>query len=121
MRLPNPDRAVVDPAKLRDYLLSYEHPVGRFKAVVFATIGYRREAWQLFQADLLAIALLDGARIAATNQYGRLFRLQAMLRGPNGRVLSVVSIWLVRAGEDFPRLVTVYPGGRRWRTKNTTR
>jgi len=30
--LPNADEAVIEPAKLRDYLLSTTHPLGRFKA-----------------------------------------------------------------------------------------
>jgi hypothetical protein len=32
MKLPNPKRAVVDIAKLRDYILNPEHPRGRHKA-----------------------------------------------------------------------------------------
>ena len=43
MKLPNADAATVDDAKVRDYLLSPEHPVGRFKARVFRSAGYRRE------------------------------------------------------------------------------
>ena len=91
MRLPNPDRAVVDDAKVRDYLLSREHPIGRFKAAVFAWAGYRRESWQSLKADLVAVTL------------------------------PVTTIWLVPRGSEFPRLVTVYPGGRRWRTESSTR
>jgi hypothetical protein len=43
MNLPNADRAVVDPAKLRDYLLAAGHPVGRFKARFFVSLGYVAE------------------------------------------------------------------------------
>ena len=32
MRLPGAQRAIIDAAKVRDYLLSPEHPVGRAKA-----------------------------------------------------------------------------------------
>jgi len=121
MRLPNPDRAIVDVAKVRDYLLSFEHPVGRFKAALFGAVGYRRESWQLLRADLLAIAELDGARLKANTGYGQSFELPAILKGPAQRALPVVTVWLVRSGEDFPRLVTVYPRGRRWATKSTIR
>lgn len=120
MRLPNPDRAVVNAAKVRDYLLSFEHPVGQHKAAVFRAAGYRRETWSVLQADLEAVAWLDGARLKATTEYGRLFELPAILRGPAQRSLRVMTIWLVRRREDFPRLITVYPGGRRWGTRNTT-
>ena len=35
MKLPRAEHAVVEDAKVRDYLLSREHPVGRFKAAFF--------------------------------------------------------------------------------------
>ena len=35
MILPNIDKAVIEPEKLRDYLLSKSHPIGRFKAEFF--------------------------------------------------------------------------------------
>lgn len=113
MFLPNPDRAIVDPAKVRDYLLSHEHPIGRFKAVVFEAAGYHRDAWQLLQADLIAIARLSGATLRETTLYGQKFEVPGILRGPAKRELPVITAWLVRRGEDFPRLITVYPGGRR--------
>lgn len=56
MKLPNHDSALIDPAKVRDYLLSPEHPVGRFKATFFAAIGYKRGDWQKLSSDLLEIA-----------------------------------------------------------------
>ena len=108
MLLPNPDRAVVEPAKVRDYLLSPEHPVGRFKAIVFQNAGYRRGHWEILQTDLAATAHLD-ARLEAQTPFGQKYEVLASLRGPAGRDLAVVVVWLVRRGEDFPRLVTVYP------------
>jgi len=108
MLLPNPDRALVEATKVRDYLLSTEHPVGRFKAAVFASIGYRREDWAILQADLLATARLE-AVLQAQTPFGQKFEVPAILRGPSGCELAVVVIWLVRRGEDFPRLVTAYP------------
>jgi len=40
VRIRNAEHAVVDPAKLRDYLLSPEHPVGRAKARYFTALGF---------------------------------------------------------------------------------
>jgi hypothetical protein len=45
MKLPFAENAVVDAEKVRDYLLSRLHPVGRFKAVFFAGLGYTQENW----------------------------------------------------------------------------
>ena len=46
MRLPNADQAIIDPRKVRDYLLSSEHPVGGYKAHLFTRVGFVREEWQ---------------------------------------------------------------------------
>ena len=54
--LPNAALATVDPAKVRDYLLSPAHPIGRFKATVFFALGYTREDWPRLRDDLLAHA-----------------------------------------------------------------
>jgi len=86
MRLPNADRAVVDPAKVRDYLLSHEHEVGG--------------------------SVLPGAEFTGLTRHGRKFRLPASLLGPAGRELVVTTVWIVRWEEDFPRFVTAYPGVR---------
>ena len=46
MRLPDGKRAIIDSDKLRDYVLSQGHPVGRFKAAFFASLGYEIDNWQ---------------------------------------------------------------------------
>ncbi len=52
MNLPGVDRAVIDEAKIRDYLLSDAHPVGRFKAAFFVGLGHSIAGWQGLAADL---------------------------------------------------------------------
>src|SRR6266513_208368 len=60
--LPYADSAVVEPSKVRDYLLSASHPIGRFKATVFFALGYTPENWQRLRDDLLALARTDRQR-----------------------------------------------------------
>jgi hypothetical protein len=72
MKLPNANSAIVDEAKVRDYLLSPEHPVGHFKARVFMAAGYRRQAWQRLREDLTALAATVDAELARTDEYGQL-------------------------------------------------
>ena len=43
MKVPNNDRASIPIEKIRDYLLSTSHPIGRTKAVFFNKIGYNIE------------------------------------------------------------------------------
>jgi hypothetical protein len=38
--VPGRERALIDQAKLQDYLLSTEHPIGRFKARFVAALGF---------------------------------------------------------------------------------
>jgi hypothetical protein len=118
MVLPNRVRAVVVPAKVRDYLLSHEHAVGRFKAVVFETTGFPRDSWEVLHADLLAVAGADGAVLKMTGLHGRKYEVPAILKGPAGRELSVLTVWLVRRSEDFPRFITAYPRARRWGSRS---
>ena len=113
MRLPAAERAYVDHAKVRDYLLSPVHPHGRFKADFFRGLGYTRAKWPRLQRDLKDGATADGAIPAALTVFGRLFELRVMLRGPSGREASVVTVWITRREEDFPRFVTAYPGAPR--------
>ncbi|MFM7513170.1 MAG: DUF4926 domain-containing protein [Cyanobium sp.] len=51
--LPHADHALVEEAKICDYLLSATHPVGRYKARVFRSLGYTAESWTRLRDDLL--------------------------------------------------------------------
>ena len=113
MLLPNPERAIVDPAKVRDYLLSHEHPDGRAKAAAFERYGYRRSSWEVLQRDLSALALSADAISLGRSTHGQKYLLSARIMGPFGRALFLRTVWIVRWGEDFPRFVTAYPGIQR--------
>ena len=113
MLLANLDDAVIDPRKLRDYLLSAEHPLGRFKARFFAALGFSADHWQEFDSALRTQHLTQEAEAGPTATGGRKFIIRAILTGPNGRSAAVVSVWFIRAGEMAPRFVTAYPGGDR--------
>jgi hypothetical protein len=113
MRIPNADRAVIDPLKLHGYLLSQSHPVGRFKAGSFVALGYSPNEWQRLEADLRAQHLSRDAMMGEANPYGQKYEIRAPITGPTGRTAEVVSVWVVLAGEDFPRFVTAFPGGGR--------
>lgn len=110
MKLPSANRADVDAAKLENYLLSPDHSVGRFKARVFATAGYNRTNAAVLRRDLLDLAQSADAEPQAKSIFGQKFIIRGILRGPNGESLAVATVWIIRAGERVPRLVTAYPG-----------
>ncbi len=110
MRVPNSERAVIDPAKIQDYLLSTSHPVGRFKARFFVGLGFRADDWGSLAQALRSQHLTRDAVTAELDQFGQRFVVSAIIQGPAAGA-PVVSVWLVRTGEDFARFVTAYPGG----------
>ncbi|MES1177378.1 MAG: DUF6883 domain-containing protein [Myxococcales bacterium] len=110
MRLPNADRAVVEDAKVRDYLLSSSHPVGRFKSVFFIALGFSSEQWLLLRDALLDQARKEDAAAGQPSPFGLKFEIRATLTGPTGRQASVVTVWMVLIGQNFPHFVTAYPG-----------
>jgi hypothetical protein len=59
-KLPNKDKAVLPPEKLRDYVLSSTHPVGKFKAAFFQSLGDTAENWKRPETDIRAL-LENGA------------------------------------------------------------
>jgi len=113
LQIPNADRAVIDPAKLHGYLLSRNHPVGRFEAASFLTPGYSSEGWRQLEADLRGQHLSQDAARGEQTRYGQKYAIRATLVGPSGSSTEVVSVWVVRTGEEFPRFLTAYPEGGR--------
>ena len=52
MHLPKAEQAIIEERKVRDYLLSPTHPIGHFKAILFAWLGYSQEHWSRLEHDL---------------------------------------------------------------------
>jgi hypothetical protein len=71
MKLPGAEQAVVEPEKVRDYLLSLEHSVGRSKARFFTRLGFVRDRWPELQQVLLALAQTGEAEIGDATELGQ--------------------------------------------------
>jgi hypothetical protein len=111
VRIPHADRAVIDPRKLRDYLLSRSHPLGRHKARFFQALGYGPANWARLDRDLRFQHLTTHVARVSHTRHGTVYEIRAILRGPSGTSAGLVSVWIVRRGEAHPNLVTAYPGG----------
>ena len=112
MKLPAADHAVIDTAKVRDYLLSPSHPVGRFKAAFFASIGFRQGDWQALVAALARLAVEGEAVETQATPFGQKYEVRGSLTGPSGRTATIVSVWIVLTGEVFARFVTAFPSNK---------
>ena len=112
MKLPSAGKAIIEVGKLCDYLLSFTHPVGRFKAAFFANFGYTQDNWRRLEEDIRALISFHEAKQGQQSPYGRKYEVRGMITGPNGKSFAAVTVWIVLKGEDVPRFVTAYPEER---------
>ena len=112
MELPARERVQIEPAKVRDYLLSKVHPVGRFKAPFFEALGYSAGDWRRLESDLRQFAMTGEATRGRRTKYGQHYEIRGTLRGPSGRAAPVMTIWIVRTNEEAPRFITAFPGDK---------
>jgi hypothetical protein len=107
-KLPNGDRADLGD-KLREYLLNPKHRKGRHKARVFASVLGITRANQHILANALREAAANSNDAAPTGDqgFGATFEIRFSLTTGRGTA-SVLSAWIIRHGEDFPRLVTCF-------------
>lgn len=111
--MPNAHLATVDPAKVREYLLSDSHPVGQFKARFFRSLGFDPDRWKELEVALREHALQHPARPGPPSDYGTRYEIMGPIVGPSGVSREVLVAWMVRNGENVPRLVTAYPASTR--------
>ena len=108
-KLPNIDAAVVEDAKLDDYLLNLSHPRGGAKARFLEMFGFTRSDFSVLRDALLAHAMANDVASSRQSDHGTRFEVDGPLPAPDGRAPVVRVVWFVRAEEDFARLVTLIP------------
>src|SRR5688500_18549548 len=108
MKLPGGEHAIVDIAKLRDYCLNPDHPRGRHKARVFAAaLGLTADQADELQGALLLAATNKEATAGDSDEFGQRYVIDFTMTAPTGSA-RVRSAWIVRTGEDVPRLLSCY-------------
>jgi hypothetical protein len=106
--LPNCDRALIDPRKVIGYSLDPEHEEGRHKAHLFdSLVGINRENAKLLLDAIQNAAVSGEAIVGKLDKYGQRYLIDFAFAGPGGTA-RLRSAWIVRSGEDFPRLVACY-------------
>ena len=92
---------------LHDYCLNSRHPRSRHKARVFAAFGIRGTDARELGAALGAAARDGEATYGGVNPYGQRYVVDFdFVR--QGRVVRIRSTWIVRNGEELPRLTSCY-------------
>ena len=108
MKLPCGERAIVGDDKLIGYCLNSEHPEGRHKARVFQSLlGLGPEQSDILKEALCQAAAGESAERVGTTAYGDLYVVDFVMSAGD-KAAPVRSVWIIRSGEDIPRLVSCY-------------
>ena len=109
MKLPNQKNAFVSLSKISEYLVSETHPVGKWKAKIFRSHGYNEKNIDSLRDGLLSIANKEEVKDIINSGYGIKYIIDGTLKTPNGKELTVKTVWIIDAGREIPRFVTAYP------------
>jgi hypothetical protein len=109
MKLPNAELAVVEEAKIVEYLLNSMHPWGASKARFFSRFGFRADAWQVMAVALREHGQQNDVVKVRDTGFGPRYEVEGELNAPDGRRPRIRSVWQVDVGNLAPRLITAYP------------
>ncbi len=107
-RIPDADRALISKEKIVQYLLNFNHPDAASKARILAHAGFDAADPDFLEKALRQQHLSGEAREGKLSPFGKKYEITRRLSGPAGSVM-VTSVWIVRTGESFPRLITIVP------------
>ncbi len=103
-----PTAFIIDAAKVRDYLLNPDHPVGRSKAVFFIECGFDAARSELLADCLFAHAASDRLVGSADTPFGTKWIFEGSIQTPAGVINRMRSVWIVKPNAAFAELVTAY-------------
>ena len=107
--LRNAAKAIIDPRKIRDYVLNMSSPEGRHKVrAIWAATGLTQLYYNNLIEQIKQGIVESEAEPIEPIPYGERFRVVTTISGPKG-TLRVGTGWICRTGEDVPRLATLYP------------
>lgn len=108
MKLPDKEKAYIPLLKIRDYLLSETHPIGKSKAKFFRSLGFNETNSALLKQGLLTIAHIDVKEVVSSI-HGVKYVIDGLLQTPAGEAVMLRTIWIIDKGQTSPRFVTTYP------------
>jgi hypothetical protein len=98
---------VIAERKLTNYLLTWR--ARNDKSGYLAQAGYELSNWELLQRDLTRLVENAEVEFEQSNPFGELLSARGELRGPNGVILKVKTVWVRLAQHDETRFVTLVP------------
>ena len=111
MKLPYGNQVVQQQItdKLTTYSLNFEHKDGKHKAHLFREkLGIVLENQEILLSALMSIAIHNEVVYQTKSEYGDKYLIDFDLTTEVG-TSKIRSCWIVRFGETYPRLTTIYP------------
>ncbi|MEH2311507.1 DUF6883 domain-containing protein [Nostoc sp.] len=107
MKLPNGEQAEISVQKLIGYCLNPEHPSGKHKARVFASILEITVENADVLRELIQTAAVAGEVVQqSTTQFGQQFKVDWIVPHTDG--IRLRTIWETTTNNPYPRLVTAF-------------
>ncbi len=109
MKLPNREQAYIQPPKIKGYLLSESHAVGKSKAKLLRAVGFNETNWERLERGLLEIAFSEEVKLVERSPHGTKYKIEGSLAAPNGSFVELRTVWIIDSGQERPRFVTAHP------------
>lgn len=107
--LPNKEKVYISLEKLKDYLLSETHAVGKSKAKLLLSFGFHKANVHLLKEGFIAIAQKGKIKEAVQSAYGVKYIIDGTLATPDGGFIEMRTVWVIDKSQAEPRFVTAYP------------
>lgn len=109
MKLPNRENAYIPSLKLKAYLLSETHSVGRSKAKFLRSMGFNESNVDLLKQGLLSITNYEEVKEAISSPHGIKYIIDGSIQTPIGSFIRIRTVWIIDKEQERPRFVTAYP------------
>jgi hypothetical protein len=93
--------------KIRDYLLTWRPK--KDKSKFLSRGGYSLANWEQLLSDIRHQLLPLNAIFQESTSYGDIYRISGLLRGPNGNLLNVRTVWQKDKSTEKFRFITLIP------------
>src|SRR5438552_12699131 len=100
MPIPNAGAAFVPSAKLTEYLLNEQHPVGGSKARWFRSLGYDPSDSSVLERDLLRHVRTSEDYTEKTSSFGTKYVVDGKISTPSGSDANVTTVWIVEPSDN---------------------
>jgi len=105
--LPNAERAVVEPRRVRDYLLKNARPSGGPKSKFFMAYGFTATDWDLLRTSLMQHGGTNSIVRRVETAWGIRYTVACNCQTPDGRNPCIRTVWQMEY--DVPCLLTAIP------------